>query len=181
VKLHQLALFDRKANLPFEIAEGNPGDHRIHVATGLVAKQGEIRRKVIDVYAVPLDDLHLGIKGPLVIKIDTQGAEPFVFSGGKETLSKADLIVVEWSPYHMARLGGDPMVVIDFLEREFSFAKLITPDVSQAEILPTDGGKHVFDILKETIQSWRDDPQRYVDVVASKKQLIMFDLPVKDN
>jgi hypothetical protein len=64
---------------------------------------------------------------------------------------------------------------------QFSFAKLITPDVSQAEILPTDGGKHVFDILKETIQSWRDDPQRYVDVVASKKKLIMFDLPVKDN
>src|SRR5882762_4083900 len=60
-----------------------------------------------DGYAVPLDDLHLGIKGPLVIKIDTQGAEPFVFSGGKETLSKADLIVVEWSPYHMARLGGE--------------------------------------------------------------------------
>jgi FkbM family methyltransferase len=52
VKLHQLALFDRKANLPFEIAKGNHGDHRIHVATGLVARQGEIRRKVIDVCAV---------------------------------------------------------------------------------------------------------------------------------
>ena len=178
VKLHQLALFDRKANLPFEIAEGNHGDHRIHVATGLVAKQGEIRRKVIDAYAVPLDDLHLGIKSPLVIKIDTQGAEPFVFSGGKETLSKADLIVVEWSPYHMARLGGDPMIVIDFLEREFSFAKIITPDVSQAEILPTGGKKQIFDFLKETIRSWRDDPQRYVDVVASKKKLIMLDLPL---
>jgi len=73
VKSHQLALFDRKAKLPFEIAEENLGDHRIHIETGLVAKQGEIGRKVIDVCAVPLDDLHLRIKGPLLIKIDTHG------------------------------------------------------------------------------------------------------------
>ena len=145
VKSHQLALFDRKAKLPFEIAEENLGDHRIHIETGLVAKQGEIGRKVIDVCAVPLDDLHLRIKGPLLIKIDTQGAEPFVFSGGKATLSKADLIVVEWSPYHMARVGGDPMVVINFLQREFSFVKIIATDVSQRDILPTGGEKQMFD------------------------------------
>jgi FkbM family methyltransferase len=179
VKSHQLALFDRKAKLPFEIAEENLGDHRIHIETGLVAKQGEIGRKVIDVCAVPLDDLHLRIKGPLLIKIDTQGAEPFVFSGGKATLSKADLIVVEWSPYHMARVGGDPMVVINFLQREFSFVKIIATDVSQTDILPTGGEKQMFDFLKQTIQSWRDDPQRYVDVVVSKKKNIMLDLLLK--
>jgi hypothetical protein len=61
----------------------------------------------------------------------------------------------------------------------FSFAKIITPDISQAEILPTGGEKQIFDFLKQTIQSWRDDPQRYVDVVVSKKKNIMLDLLLK--
>jgi hypothetical protein len=61
----------------------------------------------------------------------------------------------------------------------FSFAKNITPDISQAQILPTGGEKQIFDFLKQTIQSRRDDPQRYVDAVVSKKKNIMFDLPLR--
>ena len=47
------------------------------------------------------------LKGPLAVKIDTQGAEPFVVSGGKETLGRAGLIVSEFGPDGMAQLGGN--------------------------------------------------------------------------
>jgi hypothetical protein len=65
------------------------------------------------------------------------------------------------------------------LSRGSRLQRIITPDISQAEILPTGGEKQIFDFLKQTIQSWRDDPQRYVDVVVSKKKNIMLDLPLK--
>jgi hypothetical protein len=79
----------------------------------------------------------------------------------------------------MRNWASIPMVVINFLQREFSFVKIIATDVSQRDILPTGGEKQMFDFLKQTIQSWRDDPQRYVDVVVSKKKNMMLDLLLK--
>ena len=55
-------------------------------------------RKIIEVRCVRLDDLSIELDGPVFAKIDTQGAEPFVFAGGTHTLARADAIQVEWSP-----------------------------------------------------------------------------------
>ena len=56
---------------------------------------------------------------PLAVKIDTQGAEPFIISGARRILSTAELLAVEFWPYGMARMGGDAQVVIDFLRTNF--------------------------------------------------------------
>jgi hypothetical protein len=40
-------------------------------------------RRTVEVPAVPLDDFLDRVAEPLAVKIDTQGAEPFIISGGQ--------------------------------------------------------------------------------------------------
>jgi FkbM family methyltransferase len=165
---YQLALHEREEVLPFEIADGNLGDHRLHVETGLPSRQFEVGRKIIEVPCVRLDDLNLEMSGPVFAKIDTQGAEPFVFAGGRNTLGKADVISVEWSPYHMARLGSDPNVILHFLDEHFRFGTIEKTDEKAGE--PGESGtiQHITKRLRGTVSKWRDDPFSYVDVIATR-------------
>jgi hypothetical protein len=63
----------------------------------------------------------------LAAKIDTQGAEPFVIEGGQQTLSQASIIVLEFSPYHITRLGSDPQILFDFFSH-FRLVGLASPE-----------------------------------------------------
>jgi FkbM family methyltransferase len=114
----QVAAFSHESILEFELGETNPGDHRIRTSNkaGLV---DEHERRVIRVKAAALDDLVGAVEGPLAIKIDTQGAEPFVFKGGSRCLAQADLVILEFWPYGMRRMGGDPEIVLRYLENHF--------------------------------------------------------------
>ena len=118
VRLLNLALYDRNATLPFEIAERHSGDHRISV----IDVEGELNeqdRKKISVSAKRLDDVITNVTTPLAAKIDVQGAEPFVLAGGRDTLSQASLLSLEFWPYSMRRMGGDVSAVIAFLTEHF--------------------------------------------------------------
>ncbi|CAB3741196.1 hypothetical protein LMG27174_06732 [Paraburkholderia rhynchosiae] len=168
IETYQLALHEREGVLPFEIADGNLGDHRLHVETNLPAKQNEANREIIEVRCVRLDDLPIQLTGPVFAKIDTQGAEPYVFAGGRKTLAKADAILVEWSPYHMARLGGDPNVVLRFLEDHFSHGQIEETDANAGKQGESGPMKAITTRLQSTITKWRDNPFNYVDIVATK-------------
>ena len=125
VVLHQLALADRTATLRFGLADdGNLGDHRLVSDTDT--------RRSIAVAASRLDDLDLPIAGPLGVKIDTQGAEPAIIAGGRETLARAGLAVLEFSPMLMDRLGGDPEIVLEYLAGFDRVA--VTPGESDAPL-----------------------------------------------
>jgi FkbM family methyltransferase len=106
VTTHNLAVHREDALLVFEGSPNNGGDNRI--ATGSF-------EHTIEVQGRRLDGISIEVSGPLVAKIDTQGAEPFVIEGGIETLSKASLIAMEYWPIGMSRLGGDKNIVLDFL------------------------------------------------------------------
>jgi hypothetical protein len=56
---------------------------------------------------------------PIAAKIDVQGAEPFVIAGGRNTLSRASLLSLEFWPYSMRRMCGDIGAVIAFLAEHF--------------------------------------------------------------
>jgi hypothetical protein len=161
-------LHEREEVLPFEIADGNLGDHRLHIETDLPAKQNEVGRKIIEVRCARLDDLPIQLSGPVFAKVDTQGAEPYVFAGGSKTLAKADAILVEWSPYHMARLGGDPNVVLQFLEEHFPYGKVEETDAKAGKPAETEPMRTIAARLRSTITEWRDDPLNYVDIFATK-------------
>lgn len=166
VRPYQLALHDRKGMLPFEIAEGNLGAHRFHVETGLPPKMAEPGRRVTEVPCVRLDDLSIELHPPVFVKIDTEGAEPFVIAGGRHTLSQADTILLEWSPYSMARVGADPTVVLEFLETHFQYGEIEHTDARRGQPGSSGSMKEITEELAGTIERWKNDPSQYVDVIG---------------
>jgi FkbM family methyltransferase len=118
VVAHEAGVLDQHCLIDLEIGEGNLGDHRVH-RSDAPGDFGEQRRQIIQVPGVTLDEIIGEVDLPLAVKIDTQGAEPLVVAGGRRTLAKAELLIMEFWPYGIARLGCDPAPMIDFLEREF--------------------------------------------------------------
>ena len=107
VEIVNAAVAAEKGELGLVRSDYNSGDHYL-------SDRGGIRVPV-----VRLDD-YPAAPGPFAVKIDTQGAEPAIFRGGGATLATADLIVCEFWPWGMRRMGLDPEPVIDFAARNFS-------------------------------------------------------------
>ncbi len=168
VKAYKLALFDREAVLPFEISPSNLGDHRLRLGYAGPGRQAEDKRQVTEVPCGRLDDMDLPVQAPFFVKIDTQGAEPFVVAGGRKTLAKADVILMEWSPYHMSRMGGDPNIIIEFLRTNFTSARIKNADSDgdEAEFQPI---AEICLALTTSFGEWSDDPSKYVDIVATHR------------
>ena len=114
VEVHHVAILDHRGTVPLGIANGHMGDHRVNFTEGG-------RRRVVTVPSAPLDNFYHQSKGPLAVKIVTQGAEPFVIKSGATLLGQSDLVIVEFWPHSMKELGGDPELVIEFIGR---FAKV---------------------------------------------------------
>lgn len=132
VETFNLALFDAKATLRFELCQSNRGDHRVRL-DGSDGKFGEGGRTEITVPADRLDDVLdvAALARPIAAKIDTQGAESQVFSGGRTLLGAAELVVFEFWPYGLARLNGNVGFLTDFLERNFVDAAILAGDRSE--------------------------------------------------
>jgi hypothetical protein len=81
------------------------------------------------VNAVRLDDYPPAAM-PFAVKIDCQGAEPAIFAGGNNTLAKADLIVCEFWPWGMHRMGLSAEPILDFVVGNFPFAQVLHHDQS---------------------------------------------------
>lgn len=124
IKLHNLALFDKEQELEFELSSVNHGDHRIKGSDPNVDFAAADRSARAGVIRVPGDRLdHVlsqdSIEWPLACKIDTQGAEPQIYAGGRKIFRKAELIVTEFWPYGINRIGGDVENLIRMLLEDF--------------------------------------------------------------
>jgi FkbM family methyltransferase len=163
VETHQIAVFDKATTLRFELASRNLGDHRIRTteAAGLM---GEQDRPVIEVSGRPLREVVGQATSPLAIKIDTQGAEPFVVAGGQDIIASAELLLLEFWPYGMRRAGGDPMIVIDTLRgfRSFSIA------VGEDEVAREMTAAEAFQLLTTCTAGQVAQSTYYLDVVARR-------------
>jgi FkbM family methyltransferase len=161
----QIALFSEAGQLCFELASGNLGDHRIRLNDG-VGRLGEDQRRTIEVQARPLDEAVSELRPPVAIKIDTQGAEPYVFAGGRNVIACADLLISEFWPYGMHRMGGNVGEISDQLVAFFgtiSIAEAEEGDLSGPIAVPTGCEK-----LAELYRQHADDPDWYCDIVARK-------------
>jgi len=105
---------ESNTSLPFEVSPNNFGDHRLKIGSK-VSELQEDSWPVISVPVMRLDDVVPNFDGFFAVKVDTQGAEPLVISGGS-ILNQADLVILEFSPYWMERMGADPEVIYKFLE-----------------------------------------------------------------
>ena len=175
IHVFQLAIFDRQSSMTFEMSPNNLGDHRIRLNGASPGYLNEDERRVIEVPCVRLDDLKLTIEGPLFVKIDTQGAEPFVIEGGKETLARADALLVEWSPYLMNRMGGDGSTAIKFFRDNFTSGTIHhNPEapLSESEFQSID---LVCDVLGDSLVEW--PANKYADVLILRDALQLSSAP----
>ncbi|MBW4096258.1 MAG: FkbM family methyltransferase [Acidobacteria bacterium] len=158
VTVHQIALFTTNSMLNFVLNDQNIGDHRLAL--------GQRRAgHTIQVEAAPLDQFASEIVGAVAAKIDTQGAEPFVIAGGRDVLSRARLVALEFSPFHMQALGSDPSVVLEFL----AGFEQIGIGSNRGDDLPIlRPAAEAVSQLKDLLAAWRNGEQRYWDVVASR-------------
>jgi FkbM family methyltransferase len=125
VRLFQLALFDHAGDLEFRLSPTNKGDHRIHAA-----RQGgdldDAAWPVIHVEAQRLDDIAIDrqIVPPLAAKVIAQGSELHILAGGRNTLCRAEILVLEFYPYLLAQAGADWNFFHRFLASNFADAAL---------------------------------------------------------
>jgi FkbM family methyltransferase len=165
VELCQVAAFSEWAELPLEIAPDNLGDHRLRTRE-ISEHTREGRWATVLVRAAPLDQIVPDTSGHLAVKIDTQGAEPFVFAGGQRTLSKASLLISEWAPYWLARLGGNPEVVTSFLRA--NFATVAVAEGETGEIPKPEPVSIAAERLLEFASQFKHDRSKYVDIIAAR-------------
>ena len=161
IELHPVALFDKHGTMSMGLADMNLGDHRL--TRGAVSD-----RRTIEVPVVPLDDFLDRVEGRLAVKVDTQGAEPFVVAGGKGVFARAGLIAIEFCPYLMRQLGGDPGIVID-LVAGFDRVAIIGGGKTEA---PCYGSPIVArELLENKLQTAADTDEDYLDILAVRSNI----------
>ncbi len=160
VEFHQVALFHERGSMSLSIADANIGDHRLTLA-------GVPGRRSIEIPTVPLDDFYTRITGPLAIKIDTQGAEPFVLAGAQKILAKVGLLVIEFCPFLMQQLGGDPNVVIEAVS---GFDRIAVMSGGRAEtpiFVSVDAAQK---ILRDKVKTADASDGDYLDIMAVRSE-----------
>jgi len=158
VTVHQIALFADRSTLNLALSERNPGDHRLTLAQGSP-------RRTVKVEAAPLDQFRYEVVGALAAKIDTQGAEPFVIAGGREVLSGAGLVALEFAPGLMHALGSDPHVVLEFLA---GFERIAVSSARGDDLPVFRPAREALLPLRAFLSEWRSGDARYCDVFASR-------------
>ncbi|MBL6652498.1 MAG: FkbM family methyltransferase, partial [Reyranella sp.] len=120
-------------------------------------------RKKISIPAKRLDDVLSDFTRPLAAKIDVQGAEPFVFSGGQKTLSQASLLSLEFWPYSMRRMGGDIGALISFLSEHFQEGSISAGDQDEERTW-----QPIASIARSLHEFAKTDGRDYLDVTVRK-------------
>lgn len=131
VAVHACAVWGRQAELTLERAPSNLGDHRVRTGDPLGdSAYGEQHRQTISVPAMPPDMLidADGLHGPVLVKLDIQGAEGHAFSGGRRLFDRADAALLEYWPYGLRRLGTKPEALFGLVREHFSHAALVADD-----------------------------------------------------
>lgn len=177
VHSYPYALFSKNGVMHFELSDANRGDHRLRDenAKNTVSDcflEGD--RNVIEVKTVCLDEV-LDVDTlahPIVVKIDTQGAEVHVLDGAQRFLEKVDVIICEVSPYHLARMGHSVEMLLERLSG-FAYAKLSQFDElihvgKDGVALPGFGD---FESVRNRILEIAQDasPDNYFDVIVSRQ------------
>jgi FkbM family methyltransferase len=165
VTLKRVAAFSKRGTVSFELSSENYGDHRIRLQNAPGA-MGEQQRQTIDVKTVPLDEMVTVCARPLAVKIDTQGAEPFVLAGGRATLQRADLLLIEFWPYGMERIGGEPEEIIKLIADHFKTVSLFEGETHDSSpVMPV---HDAIEYIRKISSINRANPSFYLDLIAKK-------------
>ncbi|HXS99148.1 MAG TPA: FkbM family methyltransferase [Elusimicrobiota bacterium] len=172
VRTYDFALSDADAELVFELASDNMGDHRVRAAgpaevrTGEPNRYGEHLRETTVVQGRRLDGILdvSTLRRPLVMKLDAQGSEVKALRGAPRLLHELDALIVEFWPYGLRRLGDSPEELIE-LVRGFPFGAVLSGPEAAAGLRPAEEALALMRALGER----KDDPG-WLDVVFTRTQ-----------
>lgn len=130
VTTHNVAIDLAEGEAAFELAPENLGDHRLRRGAPAGNAYHERERSTTTVPTRPLDAIvpAAGLRGPVAVKMDIQGAEPFALASGEALFRKAELLLTEYWPYGIRRLGGDLDALHVGFARHFRFGAVLHDD-----------------------------------------------------
>ncbi|MGD8860954.1 MAG: FkbM family methyltransferase [Myxococcales bacterium] len=131
-EVHPVALAETAGQLPLRLSPDNSGDHRLSPGAG--AQAGTVR-----VPTARLDDVLAGreLPRPVVMKVDTQGAEARVLAGAEQTVAQVDHLIVEYWPAGLRRMG-DRVARLHELLRAMPHGVVLQQDRLPRELAPVD-------------------------------------------
>jgi FkbM family methyltransferase len=159
VEICPVALFSSRTRMRFVRSEQNIGDHRVDPS-------GSAAGHAVEVDAVPLDEFAGVVQGAVAVKMDTQGAESFVIAGGRGVLSRASLVVLEFSPPHMRAVGSDPHIVLEYLA---GFTRIGLRTVRGSGIPALQSAAEAVGFLEAKFAAWKRGDVTYWDVFATRE------------
>lgn len=168
IVLFERAAYRRECVLNFERSKENSGDHRVKSNTTGPGRElcDESSRVIVPVQAAPLDSLIplSGLKKPVVISCDVQGAETDTLAGATKLLELTDFLIIEFWPYGLKRAGAD----LDELLSKFSLfsygARFDSMDKTSVHLIPI---QELVEQLKQIYA--RETSIQHYDLVLSKK------------
>lgn len=163
VNAYNLALMASEGALEFERSRINWGDHRVRRAPGI--EMDERQDAVIRVDGKRLDDVLAGVelRRPVLLKVDTQGADVQVLRGASAILDRVDFAVCEFWPYGLRRMGETCEAFYEAIS-PFPFGAIIGEEPLSLTPLAD-----VVSKLRRLIPQDGSEPQRLVDVFLSKQ------------
>ncbi|MDJ0950756.1 MAG: FkbM family methyltransferase [Alphaproteobacteria bacterium] len=154
-----------------EKAPTNLGDHRVRYGVQPADTYRESSRATLTVPGRTLDDVipASALAGPVVLKMDIQGAEPLALEGGHDVLAKTDLLLTEYWPYGLRRM---PLGVDAFqarLAEAFDWGAVLADgqDPDTVVLRPID---EVLDGLADVD---RDNPINAIDLALARSARIL--------
>ena len=175
---YQLALLDHPGTVALERSPDNHGDHRVRLGSGEASRHGEqfgeSARTTVAVAAAALDEVLDGtsLRAPVVVKIDAQGAEAHIVQGAAAILRRTEIIVLEFWPYGMRRMGGSVANLLDALRTQFSHGRILAERdwMSAATTITTDSFRPIAAVLADLRQLDADlNSVEQVDVVLCRE------------
>jgi FkbM family methyltransferase len=133
IKTFNVALFSEDGTLDMELSKDNMGDHRVRRQTAANLQNNfyaEASRPTVKIQARRLDSLLKvqDLSKPIILKVDTQGAEVQVFCGATAILKEVDYLIVEYWPYGLQRMGDTPDSFLRII-KQFPYGGVYDDDV----------------------------------------------------
>lgn len=145
VDVLHVAIGDAAGSLVMELSERNFGDHRIRRNDGAGADElyDEAGRATIAVPSDTADAIFAGrdLPGPLAVKSDMQGSDAFLFSHGRTVLDRCELMVMEYWPYALGRIGASLADLHAAIAATFPYGHVVAADLWRPgqPLLPVEG------------------------------------------
>lgn len=167
IKLFQCAAYRREDVLSFECSSENSGDHRIRSNNAGPGSElcHESARSVIQVQAAPLDTLIplSGLKKPVIIACDVQGAETDTLAGAVKLLNLVDVMIIEFWPYGMKRAGANLDELLTLISVFPHGARYDSMDKTSVHLIP------IGELTGQLRQLYASETGiRHYDIVLSK-------------